>query len=76
MRLNRYFWGFSGVVVLAYLAIMVYVRVDNGPQIQASRYQQWRSHYVVKLPHHQALVNANAGQGRTRLALSEGPRQR
>ena len=72
MRLNRYFWGFSGVIVLAYLAIMVYVRVDNGPQIQASRYQQWRSHYVVKLPHQQALVNANAGQGRTRLALSEG----
>ena len=38
MRLNRYFWWIIGAIVLGYLAIMVYVRVDNEPQIQASRY--------------------------------------
>ncbi|MBM6753541.1 beta-glucanase [Lactobacillus alvi] len=72
MKLNRFFWLLIGVITVAYVAILSYVRLDNNHQLQNNVYQQWHSHYVVELPHQQIIVNSKAGNGRTMVALSEG----
>lgn len=57
-------------VIVAYLGIIVYVRISNDRTIEKRYYQVWQEDYIKNQSENEQYVNA-AGKNKTPFALSE-----
>lgn len=69
MVLHRRLWLAVLTVILAFSAILVYVRVNNEQAVARDTYETWRETFVVK--NHGGSSYVNAGTAKQPVAMSE-----
>lgn len=66
---QRRIWLILPLIVLAYISIFAFIRINNPNQVQFNFYQDWKKNYLIKRNNKQVFVNA--GSKKNPLALSE-----
>ena len=70
LKLTWRLWGLVLIVVMVYIGIIGYVRLDSSQQIRKEFYKTWKNNYVVAINPKQSLINTS-DTGHKVSALSE-----